>query len=155
MGFDQVRSGSSLRCIDDECISNDLDARVILADHDGHDVEAACGSLNRLAGQVCGGHAGNATLFPSRHGLGRIAACFLTACLDLDEHQTVTVPGNDVDFAEAGAIATGKDCVPFAHERANRQIFSTFADDEMCCSRHALARCKRGSIAIAGANHPA
>jgi hypothetical protein len=93
-------------------------------------------SVNARAGQKQSRNRHNLTLFADGDLLVRTAAAMMLPRFDLDEHQIRTIARNDVDFAEASAVAARKNCVPSALQRTDGQGFSTFAESKVRGSSH-------------------
>jgi hypothetical protein len=63
--------------------------------------------------------------------------------LDLDEHEAGPVARDDVDFAEASAVAAGKNCVPFALQGANGERFPMFPKGDVRGGGHGRVEVQR------------
>ena len=65
---------------------------------------------------------------------------------DLDEHNRRAVARDDVEFAAAGTIAAGKNCVPAPFELATREILAQFPEI-LAGSRHGQRASNPGATA--------
>src|SRR5713101_5742894 len=63
-------------------------------------------------------------------GFGRVIEPFTR--LDLDEDQQVAAPGNDIDFAHAGAKAARDHAIAFDEQQRGRLAFRRHAETKGC-----------------------
>ena len=73
-------------------------------------------------------HRDDAALLPPGDGFGRRPATDIAPRLHLNKYDGLAVGGNDVNFANPGAIAPGNNCVPQAPERVAREVFAEFPE---------------------------
>src|SRR4029434_11230461 len=106
----------------------DDDVRTAVLDVDRHDVEPARPVVQVVAREVVDGHLRDATLFPRCNG-GRATAAFVAVTgVYFDEDDRFFVMGDDVDFAESGAITARENCVPAAFEFRAGEVFAHFSE---------------------------
>jgi diadenosine tetraphosphate (Ap4A) HIT family hydrolase len=104
----------SLRSSDIECVPINLDPRVAAFHVHVDDIEPAGASRQTSPQQVVSSHAQHAAPLQAGHGRGAFAEGPSCARFHFHHHNRLAIAGNDVDFAEAGAVAAGKNDVPAA-----------------------------------------
>src|SRR4029079_14811364 len=129
-------------CSGVEGVPDDVHARRALVQPHGDHVEPAGHGVHAVAGQVIVGDGDYLTPLPPGDGVGTVAALSAAPRLHFDEHQAAAVHGDDVDFADGNAITAGKDCVPFALQCADREIFSAFTEFDVSRDWHVSRACK-------------
>src|SRR5438093_9621928 len=75
--------------------------------------------------QVVHGHTGDAALLPRGNGCRGAAEVVAQPRFHFDENNRVAIFGNDVDFAEPGAIPAFNNCVPAPLQLRARECFSS------------------------------
>ena len=111
------------------------DGRRVRAYGNRDDVESARGDAGTPPGEVIGGHQRELAALDRGHGLLGRPMARRPARLHLDEHQDRAVEGDDVDFAEPGAVAPLENCVPPALEGRAGEIFAGFSEGEVAGQR--------------------
>ena len=132
-----------------ERVPNQRDVRRIAgAGLYGHDVEAARPRGPPRLRHVALGHRHDPPLLARRHRPERAAEAAGRSRLDLDEHEHVAIPRDDVDFATTGPEPARKNGVPAAAQLSTSEIFSL-------PSKAFLMRCRHDARArMQGAGHP-
>src|SRR5262245_12183654 len=80
--------------------------------------------MSVLASEVIDRHPRDASLLPAGHRRSRAAELLRHPRFDFDEHRRRPVLGDDVDFAESGAVTAFNNCVPAALQLGAREIFT-------------------------------
>ena len=118
-------------------IPNDLhDGRFPVRAQHGHHVKTACTTVETVPREEMLRHQDNPALLPPGHGLRRTAAGQRPPRLHFYEHQRLPVPGDDVNFANSGAVSPGKNCVPPARQFVRGPIFRPFSKDHTGTAAH-------------------
>ena len=107
---------------------------------DGDDVEAARPRRPPDPHHVPLRHRDDLPLLARGHRRERAAETGRGPRLDLNEHEDVSVPRDDVEFAMAGAETPGKNCVPVPAKLAAGQLFARPSEAVLMRSRHARYR---------------
>ena len=102
-----------------------------------HDVEAAWTPGQSVPDDIVEGGVGDPPPLDPRHGFARLAEVPIVPCLHFDEDNCLPVARNDVQFATAPPVATGKYCVPAAFQLTTGEIFADFTK-ENTAARHSV-----------------
>jgi len=95
--------------------------------------------LTPVHGKIKPRHRDDAPLLPPGNRLGWHAAAGIATRLHFNEYNRVAVGGNDVNFANSGAIAPGKNCVPPPLERLAREILAQYSEADRAHRAHGSA----------------
>ena len=106
-----------------------LNARPAPFDVDGDHVEAARPVVQAMPGQIVYGHLRQSSLLPHGDRLLTTAELLAQARLHFDKHRRTLMRADDVNFSNAGSVATIKNCVPESLELGTREIFTMFSKD--------------------------
>ena len=107
---------------------------------DADDVESDRPMLALMYGKIEPRHGDDAPLLPPGDCLGRNAAPGIATRLHLNKDHRVAVGRDNVNFANSGAIAPGKNCVPAALERPAREIFADYSEVDSPNGTHRTTR---------------
>jgi hypothetical protein len=102
-----------------------------------NNIKATGGIGQSLPRQVIGGHRADSGAFSPGNRLGWRAEPIRSSGLDLDEHDGVAVPGDDVNLASARTVAARNDCVPAPLELPAGEIFAGFPKENTPATVHA------------------
>ena len=112
-----------------ECVRDDLDRWTVCSDDDRHDIEATGTIGHPLPREKVRGSRNDAPALRPCDGIGTRTIRGAVSCLHFDEDDRRPLLGDDVNFATAAPISSGKNRAPAAFQFATGQVFADFSKD--------------------------
>ena len=120
-----------------ERVDHHFNRRLPSAEHDPDDIEATRDAGQPTSPHVIGRHANHLPLLRTADRLQWAAEGLRRAGLHFDEHQDLSVAGDDVNFAVTSPITTGKNRITPSAKLPARVLLARFSERRLMTSRHA------------------